>query len=177
MDAFADIEGPVRIGFLFWILLAVGSSAGTLLLVLLINKLRSRPKLLPEKIELGPSPIELALQRLNRLRDKIHQLEAEAFIVEVSDIVRNYIQDTLRIPAKGQTSEEFLQGLEFRKDLPHSIPDNMPAFLEACDMVKFARQSLQQGQREQLLETAGTVISTTNQALSSATEDQPASNP
>lgn len=177
MDAFADIEGPVRIGLLFWILLVGGIAAGTLLLVLLIRKLLSRPRILPEKVEIGPSPVELALERLNRLRDKIHQLEAEAFIVEVSDIVRNYIQDALSIPARGQTSEEFLHGLEFRKDLPPCIPENMPAFLEACDMVKFARQSLQQGQREQLLETAGTVISTTNQALSSATEEQPASNP
>lgn len=170
MDAFADIEGPVRIGWLYWILIA-----GSILALLAIGVslvrlwLRQRPNH-PSETVVGPTAIERALQRLEKLRAEAARLEADPFTVEVSDIVRHYLEGALNLPAREQTTEEFLHKLEYRNHLPPAIPQQMPGFLEACDRVKFARQSLQEGERERLIETASTVIQTTDEALRTATE-------
>lgn len=159
MENFADIEGPVRIG-LMWIIVysviavlllaAVGALAAWILR-------RSRK---PAEAPAVPrrSPLEIAISRLEQLKATNGQIEADAFTVEVADIVRDYLEATLEIPAREQTSEEFLLALQVRGDLPGVLRDHMPGFLEQCDRVKFARQVLAGDQRETLLSTAGTVV-------------------
>jgi hypothetical protein len=176
MEGFADIEGPVRIGLLFWVLLGVTGLFVTGLIVWLISRLRQRPPRPPAPPPKGPSAIEVALSRLRKLRSEAAHIEADPFTVEVSDIVRHYLEATLHLPAREQTTEEFLHKLEFQAGLPDAIPAHMPGFLEACDRVKFARQSLQAGERERLIETASTVINTTEAAIH-LRPDQPISPP
>lgn len=174
MENFSDIEGPVRIGLgslLPWI-----AGAGVLLAALLFLFYRLRKQHRQEdKVESAPkvSPLQRALQRLGILRKGFRDQEAETFTVEVSDIVRDYLEEVLEIPAKEQTSEEFLHALTARKDLPDVLHEAMPAFLEACDRVKFARQDLTAEQREPLLQTAEAAVRETHQALQPASGSQP----
>ncbi len=165
MEGFADIEGPVRIGLmtlLGWF--GLGILLCAIALFLLVYWLKRRPgkpgPVIPQR-----SPLEIALERLEELEIRGDDLEPDPFVVEVSDIVRFYLENSLAIPALEQTSEEFLQALNERSDLPKVLDEYMPQFLEQCDRVKFARQLLAHEQRETLLTTAGSVVRETDARL------------
>ena len=165
MEGFADIEGPVRIGLwslIGWIGLAILAVIGLVFLVAYF--IRKGPKatgpVVPER-----SPLEIALDRLNHLQVEGSNMDADPFVVEVSDIVRNYLESSLKIPAREQTSEEFLHELQVNGTLPKVLEQHMPHFLEQCDRVKFARQMLAIAQREGLLQTAGTVVKETDSVI------------
>lgn len=167
MEQFADIEGPVRIGVMGIVLITLAVVVAVIVAVLIIRtflrRATSKPELSGDPVR---SPFEIAIGRLQALRTSQSGLEAEPFTVEVSDIVRDYLEESLSVPAREQTSEEFLQTLQARNDAPDSLRENMPLFLEECDKVKFARQSLAGGQKEALLETARTVVESTQAHLS-----------
>ncbi len=67
--------------------------------------------------------------------------QLDAWYVELSDIVRRYIEERFRLRAPELTTEEFL--LEARRAAGLSAPHRelLSAFLERCDRVKFARYS------------------------------------
>ena len=165
MEGFADIEGPVRIGLmalLGWVGLLILLSAA--LIFRFAYWWKKRPR------QAGPlvverSPLEIALDRLKTLQSNAMEMEPDPFVVEVSDIVRYYLENSLAIPALEQTSEEFLQALNSRRDVPGVLNQYMPRFLEQCDRVKFARQLLAHSQREELLDTAGSVVRETDAGL------------
>ena len=166
MEGFADIEGPVRVDWLLWLglgglaILILFLLAGIAWMVLRRRKAGGAVSALVQR-----SPLEIALERLESLHHKGLNLEADPFIVEVSDIVRDYLERSLAIPAKEQTSEEFLLALQNRPGLPQILQDHMPTFLAQCDMVKFARQSLAGQQRDDLLDTAENVVKETDSTL------------
>lgn len=173
MENFADIEGPVQLGILGLVIAVVAILAGIALAVLLIRWLARRPDSAAEApTARRRSPFELAVERLESLRSSQSTLEAEPFTVEVSDIVRDYLEEALEVPAREQTSEEFLQTLQSREDMPGALQENMPPFLDACDRVKFARQSLGDAQRETLLNTAQIVVQSTDTHLRALREPQ-----
>lgn len=143
-----------------------------LLIALVRRVLKNRKPGSRTVLENQQSPLEIAMERLDRLQAEAEGMEAEPFIVEVSDIVRDYLETAMRIPAKEQTSEEFLHELHTRSGLPDVLQARMPRFLDQCDLVKFARQVLAETQRELLLETAGIVVRETDNALSNDTETE-----
>lgn len=179
MERFADIEGPVWIGLLTPLLL-IGAAV---LLLALLAVLVYRRRRAGNQRAFGPvvplrSPLEVAVERLERLKQADLDLDSEPFTVEVADIVRDYLEAALRIPAREQTSEEFLQALQQGARLPEVLHAHMPRFLEQCDRVKFARQLLEIRQRTVLLETAGTVVLETDRSLQPApTTEQPSPQP
>ena len=168
MEGFADIEGPLNIGLIWLLYLIAGLSVIALGVLFWIVRMRRRPGGIMASPEPVKSPLEIALDRLNYLRDSGEKLEADPYTVEVSDIVRDYLESSLRIPAREQTSEEFLQSLQQNAQLPEVLKDHMPDFLSQCDWVKFAKQNLEQPQRETLLKTAETVVDVTDSHLQEA---------
>ena len=86
---------------------------------------------------------ERALRRLRTLEGRgLPAAEAlDAWYVELSDIVRRYIEDRHAVRAPELTTEEFL--LEARRSVAFSDAhrDLLSAFLGSCDRVKFARYS------------------------------------
>jgi hypothetical protein len=166
MEGFADIEGPVRVGIWGLVGIAALIVLGLAVLISLIAYLARRKRARENgPTEPEPSPLEIALGRLTRLESSGRDLESDPFVVEVSDIVRDYLESSLEIPAKEQTSEEFLSALQQSGGLPDVLKDHMPPFLQQCDLVKFARQSLEGNQRLRLLSTAGTVVRETDADL------------
>ncbi len=158
MEDFADIEGLVPIGLPVWVWLALAAVLLGLVAVAVGLWLRRRRTPAPASAEPVRAPREVALERLAALRAREASMAAEPFTVEVSDIVRDYLEAALAIPAREQTSEEFLQALEARPDLPAALRAHMPPFLEQCDRVKFARQDLAGAQRGTLLQAAQAVV-------------------
>ena len=84
---------------------------------------------------------ERALGRLRALeaRGFPRGAEADAWYVELSDIVRRYVEDRYAVRAPELTTEEFLVEAGRSFSGPHR--DLLGAFLERCDRVKFARYS------------------------------------
>lgn len=86
-------------------------------------------------------PWEVAYQRLRELERR--QLPAagryEVYYVELSAILRHYIEDRFGLRAPEQTTPEFLDAAATRGVLSAEQQALLSAFLRHCDRVKFAR--------------------------------------
>lgn len=113
--------------------LAVGLLGAGLFYVL--NRPRRR-RLLPP-----PPPHEVALTALNKLRTR-HLIEAgksEEYYVQLSAIVRRYLEDRFRLRAPEMTTEEFLTTVPGDGRLAPPHRRLLADFLSQADLVKFAR--------------------------------------
>lgn len=86
-------------------------------------------------------PHETALRRLRELltRGWIESAQAEAFYVELSSIVRQYIEDRFALRAPERTTEEFIREAANSRLLSTTHQQLVAGFLEQSDLVKFAR--------------------------------------
>ena len=110
-----------------------------LLLALLSIKRKEATKDLPP---LRP-PDEIALERLKALQEKgyMENMEHEPFYVELSDIVRHYLEGRFALHAPDRTTEEFLREAASTNVLSREHQNLTASFLEQCDLVKFARHT------------------------------------
>jgi hypothetical protein len=167
MDGFADIEGPVFAQWPLWL----GVIAGLLLLLVvlfLLRRLRGRKALSSAERAAPPPepPLSRALRRLDGVEAGLDRYEAEPLCVAVSDIVRAYLEAVLDLPVREQTSEEFLEALRHLPGQPPVLNEQLPRFLEQCDIVKFARQDLNVESRRELTATARRLVEETDRGLS-----------
>ena len=65
--------------------------------------------------------------------------DPRAFCIAVSDAVRVYLEERFRLRAPERTTEEFLRDLQRTGALTAQQKSSLAAFLEQCDLVKFAR--------------------------------------
>ncbi len=84
---------------------------------------------------------EVAYARLHALvdRDLIAQGLIKPFYEEISHILRHYIEDRFELLAPERTTEEFFNELEHSDDLSLEDQKRLHAFLQHCDLVKFAK--------------------------------------
>jgi hypothetical protein len=120
-----------------WVLLAL------LILAALFGlwKLVSRVK---EEVTLRRmSPHERAMRELQQLlaKDLVKRHLVKEFYVELTMIVRRYIERRHAVRAPEQTTEEFLAVVSQDSRFTGEVLLHLRAFLEAADMVKFAGQS------------------------------------
>lgn len=155
---FSDIREIVRFPNYWQWLLGAG-------IILLLAAFLVRHRWQKQKADTLPRPVEpphaKALRQLQDLREQGEELEAEAFTVEVSRILRLYLEEALALPAPEQTSEEFLQQLRTQTWLTPELQKDLEDFMRLADLVKFARQSLDVGQRSRLLDSAIQVVEST----------------
>jgi hypothetical protein len=88
-----------------------------------------------------PPPHEVALTALNKLRTR-HLIEAgksEEYYVQLSAIVRRYLEDRFRLRAPEMTTEEFLTTVAGDGRLAPPHRRLLADFLSQADLVKFAR--------------------------------------
>jgi hypothetical protein len=111
------------------------------------------------------SPYELTLQRLEEIRGLMRPAGARTFGIAVSDVVRSYIEQRFQITATHSTTQEFLQGLLASAD-PALVRHRalLSEFLEQCDLVKFAGESLTLPGMESLHHSACTFVRETHDA-------------
>jgi hypothetical protein len=87
-------------------------------------------------------PHIIALRELDRIKnEKIWQKEkTKQYYSEVTDVLRNYIEERFEIRAMEQTTDEILQSFRYRKDLlGEKSFTNLSQILSLADLVKFAK--------------------------------------
>jgi hypothetical protein len=139
-----EIRGPMAIAIsavrvaLFAILLVI-------LLILayaLFRRLRRRPSDDSTPVP-GPPlrpPHEIALEALDRLAASpmLERGQVKEYHIEISDILRRYVEARFGVPALEMTTWEVVEGLE-RFGVEREFRDEARSFLDRCDLVKFAK--------------------------------------
>jgi hypothetical protein len=96
--------------------------------------------------EIYKTPIEKATNLLNNLEKKElwQHGEVKAYYSELTDIVRNYIEEAIEIPAMESTTSELIEGLKVasrkkKMKLSQETIENLFVVLKQADLVKFAK--------------------------------------
>lgn len=138
-----DIRGPLSIPrsmlvIGFWVLaLALAAAAGWWL----ARRARQRTTAEGPVSEDPPRPAhELAYEQLDWLETSglLRQGRIKEYYIEVSDIIRRYLEGRYAIRALEMTSGEVLEQLD-DAGVSWDVHDRFTAFLAHCDLVKFAK--------------------------------------
>jgi uncharacterized protein DUF4381 len=117
-------------------------------------------------------PYEIALQRLESIRDLMQPASAREFSTTVSDIVRNYIEQRFDVTVTRRTTEEFLRDLLETSNVALARHRSLlEAFLRQCDFVKFAAMSLSTPDMESLRQSARAFVLATVKAEAPPVEE------
>jgi hypothetical protein len=86
-------------------------------------------------------PYRLALRELNDLerRGLLEKGELMRYYVELSAVIRRYIENAFKIPALEQTTDEFAVSLSNVDSLGYELREAACGLLQEADLVKFAR--------------------------------------
>ena len=112
--------------------------------IILYFVLRDKPEH-EEVVELVP-PFDLAKQRLKELDEKklLEQNRIKLYYVELTDIIRTFIEREMNIPALESTSGELLETIRdfnssSKLEIPEETLDKLNRLLREADLVKFAK--------------------------------------
>jgi len=168
-----DITDPVWIYPAFktvalWTLSVIGAAGAFYLLWWLSRRIHKAIKLR------RMSPRERALYELNELlaQDLVAKQKIKEFYLELTMIVRRYIERAHAIRAPEQTTEEFLVAVTRNPDFTREVVAKLKIFLQTSDLVKFAAYQPEREIIEQTLATAHDYIETDENAKQEAKEDQ-----
>ncbi len=125
---------PVKISWYVYliILLAVG-------VIATLFYIKNRKK---KEIVIPPRPAyEIAYEALEELKRKkyLEDHKFNLYYVELSNIVRKYLENRFKLRATEMTTEEFLNNVKDNNTLSHKHKKLLRDFLLTCDLVKFAK--------------------------------------
>ena len=128
------IELPSHLAPAIWGVLVVGAAA--IAAVWWLLRRRRREKAVATVVL---SPEELANIELDKLVESaLADRDIKQFYVELTGIVRRYIERTTGVRAAEQTTEEFLREIGQAHTFGHDDCSRLRDFLESADLVKFA---------------------------------------
>lgn len=138
MEDILEIKPPVPPPMLpTWLVLLLGALFVLLLGLVLAAFLVKQKRAEPKKCARSVPP---HIQALRNLQDALTLLDnPEAFVMLVSNTVRAYLEARFRLRAPERTTEEFLQDLAMATVLSEAQKSVLAAFLQASDLVKFAK--------------------------------------
>jgi hypothetical protein len=153
-----------------WTAMAAAGVGLLFLLAKLLRKVRRQVQLM------RMSPRERALTELAELmaKDLIRKDRVKDFYLELTMIVRRYIERAHAIRAPEQTTEEFLAAVSRDPRFSREVVAKLKAFLEAADLVKFAAHRPPEPDIRRSTGTAREYIET--DAASAAATDQQQAN-
>ena len=159
--AFYDIKQPFVVSYNLWdwlkdhwvlvlcILVAILIALGVF--YYLKNK--------PQAVEMATGPVytidQIAINRLNELNGKKlwQQGEVKLYYIELTEVLRDYLEQRYRIQAHEQTTEEIFAALK-TKGLSKESSEILLQILTLADLVKFAKQQPTPYENEQSIENA-----------------------
>ncbi len=142
----------------WYILIAILLAVAVIILFLLMKSEKN-------KAVVPPKPWLVAESMLMQLQQRF-PLAAETVFVELTDIVRKYIESAFHLPATEMTTPEFLRKInQDSKNLNMDQKLLLADFLTAADMVKFARVDVTQGQIDETLKKAKRFVVETSEEI------------
>jgi hypothetical protein len=171
--AFYDIKQPFAVNYNFWdwlkdhwklvlMILAV-----ILLIVAIIYYLKNRPKAIIIKKAAPALPLDvIAINKLRELQDKKLWLQNQVKLhyIELTDILREYLEKKYHISTQEQTTAEIFEGLK-SKDMPADARNKLKQLLSIADLVKFAKERPSSNENEQSIENAIEFITITREEV------------
>lgn len=134
-EIFGPIGFPAKIPWYLWVILALaGLSGGAALFLLKYRKAKKAFTPLRPAHEIAYEALE-ALKK----KDYLKRREFKLYYIELSDIVRRYLENRFRLRAPEMTTEEFLNTVKSNKDFSYEHKSLLADFLSHCDLVKFAK--------------------------------------
>lgn len=112
---------------------------------------------------------EDALAALEKARALIQPGNSKAFAIEVSSIVRRYLESRFSILAPRRSTEEFLEEARSSPKLEARYQELLAEFLSSCDFLKFARGVAEVPELETLHQAAVRFVSETKFQEATAT--------
>jgi len=160
-----DIKGPVGLPSIFnkrILLTALILAAALGVLALYFMKKKKAESEIPQK----PAH-RIAYEALEALlkKDYIRQGKIKEYYIEISDIIRHYLENRFKIKAAEMTTEEFLI---YARDLAQIAADHralLREFLICCDLVKFAKYSPTEDEVNLVLDSAKKFIDQTREEI------------
>jgi hypothetical protein len=147
-----DIRPPVPGPPALWLVFLL---AGLLVLAAVAYFLWPDPK---KKILRPPLPKERARTRLEKAKARISTDSPYEFSVEISDILRSFIEHQFGIKAVRQTTIEFLSAASQTSHFDLAHQEMLRHFLGTCDAIKFARVPAGKAESEALFEQASAFV-------------------
>lgn len=145
--AIFDIKAPLEEPFSFidwlkenWVWI-VGTLALIIIIVLVVRYLKRRPKPIIEEVIPEIPPHIISLEKLEKLREeKLWQAgKVKLYHSEISDILREYLENRFHINALENTTSEIMQSLRFHSIQPDLLT-KLNSTLVLADLVKFAKE-------------------------------------
>lgn len=168
-----DIKQPFAVSYGFWdwlkdnwIWCAIGIGIG-LLIVLIIHFLTRGPKKEVVKKQEPRIPVHiLAINKLNALRDKKlwQQEQVKLYYSELSDVLREYLEQRYNIHTLEQTTDEIFISLK-HVDITAEARNKLKQVLVLSDLVKFAKEKPVPAENEQSMDTAIDFVMLTQQQI------------
>jgi hypothetical protein len=159
-DDIADIRPPLF--FLHswvWLWITLAALAAAALLVLLWKWFA------PQRLLSAKSAYDLTLEKLDKARALLKEEEPMPYAILVSETVRAYLGQRFQTPSTRRTTEEFLRLMESDAGTPLAEHrDLLRHFLQACDLVKFAKYQPTLAELEQVQQRAVTFVTATKPA-------------
>jgi hypothetical protein len=150
-EEFHDIVPPLGYSLIppwaITLAIIVGVALVALLAWWLINRYkRSAPP--------PPLPRERALAALRNAEPEVELVTPYEFSIRVSDILRAYVSEQFGLPLTRQTSFEFLEHVRRGSIFSDEEKQLLEAFLDRCDLIKFARYQASPEESRLLLDEA-----------------------
>lgn len=141
-----DIADIIKVRYTFWeifrwILLGLAVVAVVVAIVYVIKRLKAHKPIIELHVEPPIPPDTRALNALEELRRKeLWQAgKLKEYYTELTDIVRNYLEEAWDIPSTDMTSDETLEAFSSCKAYSETNDTKLRQILKTADMVKFAK--------------------------------------
>jgi hypothetical protein len=151
---------PVKIPWYVWVILTLIALAG--ISFFLFKRKKAKTTIIP------PRPAhEIAYEALQSLRQKkyLKGKKYKLYYIELSHIVRRYLENRFNLRAPEMTTEEFLNRVKDDKALSYEHKKLLGDFLSHCDLVKFAKYEPAEKEADLSFESAKKLIDQTKEEI------------
>ena len=165
-----DIEDPVKVpGALenkYFVFIFVLSALVLLFAAVYVFFRKKRKSAIKIK-----SADQIAYEQLDVLKNKDYVAKGmvKEYYIEISDIIRHYLENSFNLRAPEMTTEEFLAGVRDSSFLINEHKLLLKEFLVCCDLVKFAKYAPTESEINSVFESARKFVDQTKEEISDKT--------